>query len=358
MVALRAMGLHGIYVFCVAVLMSCLISFVVDIFDVRNQHYNTQISVEQRQGNDLLRSGTEEFDSNNGGEIEDKKEVRKPTTKDDHFHNLDKNPISDDLENGNDGAQSKSLVTMIEPTHRLFAIGLLTFCLATALAVGAGIFSNTMERNVQGAIAILLRDVLGFVWTRKYSLFTLVETTGDAGRWDYLLMGTFGLFVVVGPAVRAFLCLIAWIVPWQAPSRHRILACIAFVGVFCAWEVFIVAGVMMALLMPAITSTVVIRPECALVSEDGNCLRVNFEMQEPFLWILIGSALLVGVSNLMIGTSTNYHSDSPRTINGHEADENEICKGLHQKKGMAAFNSRPYSKVCCDDDEDTLENSI
>ena len=64
---------------------------------------------------------------------------------------------------------------------------------------------DTMERLVYGAGPKLLHEILGVDWERGYSFQSLMWTTGAAGGWDYMLMGTFGLFCVVGPVVRAAL---------------------------------------------------------------------------------------------------------------------------------------------------------
>ena len=40
---------------------------------------------------------------------------------------------------------------------------------------------HTMERQVDGAAPVLLHDILGVNWERKYSLQSLMWTTGAAG---------------------------------------------------------------------------------------------------------------------------------------------------------------------------------
>mmetsp|Transcript_14177 Transcript_14177/g.30940 ORF Transcript_14177/g.30940 Transcript_14177/m.30940 type:complete len:729 (+) Transcript_14177:215-2401(+) len=306
-VALRVSGLHGIYAFCGAVILSILLSFVVDIVDVRT-HRSTSRSRPSRSeqhehrafllpsGDDEDQdSGTEAYnDSNDGDSYEIDEPSLLPGECGDNHH------ASNDLENSGDEAFNAFIQSTSQPRDVLSIFGfffLLIFCLFTLATVGMGIATNTIQRTVEGAIPALMRDVLGFVWTKPYSLFTLVQTTGYAGGWDFLLMGTFGLFVVVGPAIRAALCLVAWMVPLNTPNRRKLLAAIELVGAFCAWEVFVVAVCMVDMLMPSITSTVVMKPQCASVSEDGKCLQVNFDLLQSFHWILIGGVSLIAVSN-------------------------------------------------------------
>jgi len=312
-VALRVMGLHGIYAFCTAVILSILISLAVDIVDVRAQRTNLRndSSQEQEYRQFLLPNGDDGSTSFRGDENDESNEgdsydMNEPSLllreyEEDNHHRGSAN----DLENGGDEAYHAFIQsTSSQPRYWLSIIGRYTqlaLCLVTLFAVGAGIFSNTIQRTVQGAIPAVLRDVLGFVWNRPYSLFTLVQTTGAAGGWDYLLMGTFGLFVVAGPAIRAVLCLLSWLVPLKGSNQQKLLATIELVGAFCAWEVFIVAVCMVDMLMPSITSTVIMKPECKSISDDGKCLEVDFDLQKPFHWILIGGSMLIVLSNWIAG---------------------------------------------------------
>jgi hypothetical protein len=62
---------------------------------------------------------------------------------------------------------------------------------------------------------------------------------------------------------------------------------IDFIGPFCAWEVFTVAIVMVDMLMPSITATIVMDDRCAQISEDGTCLEVEFAILRSFLLVLV-----------------------------------------------------------------------
>ena len=108
----------------------------------------------------------------------------------------------------------------------------------------------TLERNVSGVLPSLLEDLLGVAWAESYSFVHLGWTM--RGGWDYLLMGTFCCFMILGPILRSALCTIVSCLRVGAPKiplecLHTI---IDIVGAFCAWEVFSAAAVMVALVMP------------------------------------------------------------------------------------------------------------
>ena len=169
----------------------------------------------------------------------------------------------------------------------------------TSFLVVCGVLTMSIERRVHGAIPNTLQAVLGIEWNHKYSLLSLVQVTGAAGGCDYLLMGTFALFIVIGPLLRVFLCILATICPCENPNRARrvLLASLEFVGAFCAWEVLVAAVGMVDLLMPSITSTVIMNPSCASVSQDGSCLSVEFDLLDSFTFVLVGGLALVILSN-------------------------------------------------------------
>jgi hypothetical protein len=74
------------------------------------------------------------------------------------------------------------------------------------------------------------------------------------------------------------------------------LAAVEFIGAFCAWEVFVVAVLMVDLLMPAITSTIILDQRCSELTNDSTCLEVKFEMLYTFGWVVMGGVFLVLVS--------------------------------------------------------------
>jgi hypothetical protein len=186
------------------------------------------------------------------------------------------------------------------------------FPAATLVVVLLAIFLSTMVRKAEGAFPSVLQDILGCDWTRPYSLKTLVETTGLAGGWDILLMATFSLFVVVGPAVRAVLCVLDFAGCTPERLRPTLTMAIDFIGAFCAWEVVFIAIIMVSSLLPNITDTIISNPECKLVSPDGTCLKVAFELQRTFALIAVGGFLLLGEAIFAVhaGRKTEAENES------------------------------------------------
>ena len=345
-VTLRVLGLKGIYAFGPAVIMSIFISLLVDVLDgqAHRAHAARQHHQRQRSGRLYLLPGTtndneEDHDDDDDSNVGDLYGVQDPSLvgddDDDELEHGTAYPSGTDEDQAyHDLIQS----TTTSPTtvqeivcNVVQRYALLLLCLGTCAMVGTGILIPTIQRNVHGAIPDLLRDVLGVVWNRDYSLWTLVQTTGAAGGMDWLLLGTFGLFVIVGPTTRALLCVVAWWTrPWlQGRTRRQVLASIELVGAFCAWEVFAVAVGMVDMLMPAITGTVVIKPElCSSVSEDGTCLQVNFDLQDAF-WVAVvgGGLLLIALSNLAFGHSGRR----PRTTN-HNNIQHESLRSWRSER--------------------------
>ena len=88
--------------------------------------------------------------------------------------------------------------------------------------------------------------------------------------------------------------------------QERLRTSIDFVGAFCAWEVFTVAILMVDLLMPSITNTIIRDKRCKLLSQDSqSCLEVEFDMRHTF-WVVIGSGILLWIVSLRIRNYRGY----------------------------------------------------
>jgi hypothetical protein len=204
-------------------------------------------------------------------------------------------------EQGEDGNMSESS----GPAARAFTSRFAMSTVFVTLLIVFAVDSFSMERLVTGAGPKLLHEVLGMNWEKLYSLRTLMWTTGASGGRDYMLMGTFGLFCVFGPILRAVLlvstvildqCRIGCAVPYLAHAVN-------FVGSFCAWEVFAIAIIMVQMLMPSITDTIIRNPACGKVSEDGSCLKVEFNVvPSTFVIVVLGGVLLVSFSYIATRT--------------------------------------------------------
>lgn len=179
----------------------------------------------------------------------------------------------------------------------------------TAFMVAFAVSAPTMSRSVDGAFPQILHDVLGIDFSQDYSLSSLVEVSGEAGGLDTVLMLTFGIFVAVGPILRGVLCVIYLLVPLTQDSQQSLVLAINSVGSFCAWEVFVAALYMVQMEMADITNTLIILPECVHISEDGSCLEVEFDMMPSFGLIILGGLLLLMVS--VIGVRLGFQVIDP-----------------------------------------------
>jgi hypothetical protein len=228
---LRVVGMRGIYYFCGAVILSIFLSLIVDIFDHRARLYERKREEEERGGDGYRQRG---------GLLLGERPVRHLTVaagNDNNNNNNNNNSGGFDILNDNgrldtpllgDGASSISAASSLEielpegieneaittsnplrnNNRKMFSIWFLVGTLCSTVCVYLAAEMYTMERLVHGAGPKLLQDVLGIDWERPYSFQTLMWTTGAAGGWDYMLMGTFGLFCVVGPVVRAVFLLL------------------------------------------------------------------------------------------------------------------------------------------------------
>lgn len=263
-VTLRVLGLPGIYAFCLAVIMSIVLSLVIDISDVRLRRYQARLAREA-QRRPLLASG-------------------------------DADDSDDDSEDLLSIASDSSLRWGV--FHWKSRCATLSSVLTVGLVLAAT-HLPTLQRTVTGAIPTLLSEVMSINLDQGFSFRSLSTTIGAAGGYDYLLEATFSFFIVIGPILRSILTLIALILPESSSlKRHRFLVSIDCLGAFCAWEVFILAAFMVALLMPSITSTIIMKPQCSIVDGSGSCLSVSFSPQATMLLALAGGVLLIGVARV------------------------------------------------------------
>jgi hypothetical protein len=73
---------------------------------------------------------------------------------------------------------------------------------------------------------------------------------------------------------------------------------IDFIGAFCAWEVFTVALVMVDLLMPSITKTIMNFEQCAqFAPTTSSCFEMEFDVEKKaYSFVIVAGILLVLVS--------------------------------------------------------------
>ena len=347
-VQLSVVGLHGIYAFCGAVIASILLSFVVDYYDFQCRTFNHQHhhhNESPHTSTDDIRNDDNDVPHNetDGVTIPDQLSTEVTTIVEDcddailnqlllaaehgnhhsHRRNTSRTTIPAAAIGWNgDHIDTRSMAdrdfdrTIRIENHRHIHVAWHMVSWMTLLVVIGATLAITMERRVYGAIPMLLQETFDVVWTKQYNFIWLAYTTALAGQWDYLLMGTFVWFVIAGPILRAALCVIASrynetstmtddaIVALYRTKRH-LSTWIDFIGAFCAWEVFTVAVLMVDLLMPSITSTILIDPRCAQIistnttdsAKNSNCFEVEFDIVKNTFWMVIaGGAVLLLVS--------------------------------------------------------------
>ena len=302
---LRVVGMKGIYAFCGAVILSILWSVVVDIFDHKAKDDQARSLLYHRRR--LMASdGNNTVNRNNSvsprsrGET-DSDALREP---------LLSNHLELELGGNDDNATTEIRRNVPARSGGVFSLSYFIIALAAVYVVLLAVDLDSMERQVHGAAPMLLHDILGVAWERTYSMRSLMWTTGAAGGWDFMLMATFSLFCVLGPILRSLLCVLVSILDKSSVLRRvfvpHVSLFINFMGAFCAWEVFVIAILMVDMLMPSITNTIIQKPFCAEISDDGSCLQVEFNvLRSHFQWIIVGGILLVGASYSAVRQGVN-----------------------------------------------------
>lgn len=291
---LRVVGMSGIYAFCGAVIVSILLSLMVDIFDHRAKQ-----DLQKRRARDEA-----------SRRIIDIQEVASPTSENELSEPLlGDGPLPLEVDSG---ADASFYSRPLESRDHMFSLRFLVGVISTLALVLAAVDWDTMERKVSGAGPELLQDILGINWERKYSLQSLMWTTGAHGGLDVMLMGTFGLFCVLGPVIRAALLVLVALLDRCSLPVEGVANMVNFIGAFCSWEVFGIAIVMVQMLMPSITNTIVRNKVCAKISDDGSCLQVEFNLLPWTFWTIVLGGLLLAVSSCVaVGRGTDRSSPIP-----------------------------------------------
>ncbi|CAB9512185.1 expressed unknown protein [Seminavis robusta] len=354
-VRLSVVGMEGIYAFCIAVILSVLLSVIVDWYNYKYiETLREKIAARQRgEDTDLTLSIT-----TNPEEAASLLLVGDTTSE-------ASEPL---LENSSSGTPFEPLEIMEDDSsvldhwvQRTTSAPAYT-CLhchhilpmVTLVLVGMALYTPSMERNVGGAIPKYLKEVLGLDLNHKYSLASLQDLTGAAGGMDLLLMGTFALFIVLGPLLRAILVvLVAMTAKTTASTRtQRIRSLLVhvsnFLAAFCAWEVFFAAMFMVELIMPSATNTILNTPACEILSGDGSsCLQVSYErVSTTFAFLILGWCLVGGLS---IHVSMEDSKERMMERHNGQVDSLEAYRPLPYFDGglppteIHAGNSRPLA---------------
>eukprot|EP00308_Calcidiscus_leptoporus_P000771 CAMPEP_0119357698 /NCGR_PEP_ID=MMETSP1334-20130426/6044_1 /TAXON_ID=127549 /ORGANISM="Calcidiscus leptoporus, Strain RCC1130" /LENGTH=525 /DNA_ID=CAMNT_0007372005 /DNA_START=1 /DNA_END=1578 /DNA_ORIENTATION=+ len=246
---LRLEGQLAMYWFCLSVVLSLSVGVFIDQLDERER--------EQQQA--PLRSAPDEAHGSRGG--------------------------------GRAGRSTCALAAA-QALHTLLTVATLAVLLVALRA-------PLIRRIVSGSASAALRD-FGVELNQSYSLLELGWLSARAGGCDYLMSGTFWVFVVVGPVLRSLSMLVLLVVPlpfnWQRSlhqaSRH--------ISVFYALEVMVVA-------VPLLNTTIselangILTPKsfklCTALNEQhgGPCLTIDVEPQAGY-YLMCASVALYFVS--------------------------------------------------------------
>mmetsp|Transcript_4865 Transcript_4865/g.7360 ORF Transcript_4865/g.7360 Transcript_4865/m.7360 type:complete len:632 (+) Transcript_4865:529-2424(+) len=292
---LRVAGLHGIYVFCFAVILSLTLSFVIDTAD----HHAKAKNAKARRHLDgaLGASGSPSLIT-----------ASMPNTQE-----------------GSVGAYETRVLLIRRISRKVFSLKayilLILGAITSCVLIVFGILEDTMERTVPGSLPQLANEILGVEWEKPYSLWTLTEVVGAYKGPDYLLMGTFAFFIVLGPLLRTFIMTIDLIVPASKSQHKRLMTIINFLGAFCAWEVFLVALFLVDMEMPTITNTIINDKDTDLckilyqVGYDRSCLQIEFHVWNSFVLVILGGTALMQAASLTVKLSfkaLNPYMDNDR----------------------------------------------
>lgn len=270
-------GLHGIYAFCGAVVASILLGAIVDLYHLKQQSSLSAVVV------DSTSVVAPHIDDDSDNSLDDQEQpLLVVDTRNDPRTGADRLYDEQRL-----GGRPRFRIEVFDGVLWSF------FSLVVLALVLFASFTVTLERRVFGVLPNLLEDLLGVVWEEPYSFVHLGWTM--RGGWDYLLMGTFCSFMVLGPILRSVLCTIASCIQVGGPNARvqPLYTVIDMVGAFCAWEVFAAAAAMVALVMPDMTATIIMDPRCQLIAQDSesNCLEVELDLNR--FWKVIVSGILL-----------------------------------------------------------------
>ena len=185
---LKVSGLVGGYVFCLAVLVSLLLSTFVDSMDERARRMERGLGPEA--------SASEESKV-------DARALR--------IYGRAHSP---------------------RPWHGPVMVVLAVACVF--VVVFAAIVPTTI-RVVPGSIPAVL-EILGVDFTQEYSLWSLCTTIGAVGGWNIFLELVLAIFIIGGPFGRAFLELVLVAVPLSPHLQGRIVKVVNDLGSFSAWK--------------------------------------------------------------------------------------------------------------------------
>ncbi|KAL7439906.1 hypothetical protein ACHAXH_006959, partial [Discostella pseudostelligera] len=344
---LRVMGMVGTYYFCGAVIMSILLSLVIEFLDERDRVGVEEVLLDRRRELEpeleLRDDSSPEMQPPSSNE-----ELSSPSRSQQLNHSqASASAPHTGLDRINAHSTPHTFIIPPPTTNypRLKQTLLILLSLSSLPFVCYAVALPTMQRLVYGGGPTLLHEVLGMIWEQEYSLISLVKTTGDAGGWDTFLMVTFGIFAVVGPVLRSS-CLILHVMLGlpvailgnsleQQPrkrttvrvalyritctARRALLLVVDALGAICCWEVLFIALIMIQLEMPAITDTIYQDDRCQEIDPNHGktCIEVQFNTLDSLLTIVVAWIILIIACGLAIDLARD-EDDQPHHIGPDE----------------------------------------
>ena len=137
------------------------------------------------------------------------------------------------------------------------------------------------ERVVAGSLGKLLLSA-GIDFTSYISLWSLPKMTARRGGLDYLMAGTFTVFIIVGPLARSLTLLVLLLVPMRVETARWLFVQSRRLVAYTALDVMILATPLIGTAFGPMTKALVDKtsvPACALFDQiydtGETCLEIN-----------------------------------------------------------------------------------
>lgn len=176
--------------------------------------------------------------------------------------------------------RTRCLLAAIQSFHTLLTA-------ATLVVLLAALRAPLIRRVVTGSVSEALRE-FGVELNQSYSLLDLGWLSSRAGGMDYIMSGTFWIFVVIGPVARSVTLLVLLIVPLPLSWQRMLHQASRHVSVFYALEVMAVAVPLLNSTISGLANgllTTSSLPQCILLNKQygvDSCLTIDVLPQSGY----------------------------------------------------------------------------
>lgn len=222
-VTLRMSGLSGMYSFCAAVLLSLCTGIVIDTL---NDKLSLRLDASNREASEdtLAGAGGDGRVGWQGGMdralLSPGGGVREGSVQERHAGRSE---------------ERRALVPLSATSALHVGLVLLQLCVAAS-----ALFVPLFRRNVPGSLPAFLR-AHSIDFDATFSVVDVWILSSKGGGLDYLMVATFGIFLVLGPLIRPVSLLVLMLLPMTRRSQASLHALSKYVSVFYAYEVLLVA---------------------------------------------------------------------------------------------------------------------